>query len=252
MSEYELLDLACESKAFESKEAADRTITATLSALGASVSPGNRRDIAKYLPEHYAANIREAEGEATTPLDLEAFLDRVQTEADIEHPKPKVRVVLASLIEVVGEDVISDVRDQLPPEYGTLFEPATVEPGRSFVDVVAEKGEFDDETAESAARETLAVLGHRLSEGEALDITPYLRGEASSWLSVRATHNAEAFSPEEFIERIAARADVSEDRAREYAGAVADALVETVPEAEREHAAAQLPDQYASVIALDG
>lgn len=66
MSNDKRLGLAC-----ESTEAADRTISATLEAPGASVSPGNRREIAKNLPEHYAADIWEAEGEATTAAERE-------------------------------------------------------------------------------------------------------------------------------------------------------------------------------------
>ncbi|MFW5918274.1 MAG: hypothetical protein ACOCR0_02210 [Haloferacaceae archaeon] len=66
MSDDKRLDLTR-----ESAEAADRTISATLKAVGTSVSPGNRREIAKNLPEHYAADIWEAEGEATTAAERE-------------------------------------------------------------------------------------------------------------------------------------------------------------------------------------
>ncbi|NHX37363.1 MULTISPECIES: hypothetical protein [Halolamina] len=66
MSDSERLGLAC-----ESTKAADRTISATLEALGAPVSPGDRREIAKNLPEHYAANIWKAEGEVTTAPEHE-------------------------------------------------------------------------------------------------------------------------------------------------------------------------------------
>lgn len=250
MSDTELLEMVCESKVFESTDAAEETIIATLRALGESLSSGERRDIAKHLPEKYAAIIREHEQADETPLELDAFLDRIQSEAGIEHSKPKVRVVLASLVEFVGEDEISDARDQLPPEYGTLFEPASVEPGTSFVDVVAEESELSHEMAERAARETLDLLGRRLSEGEAMDIAPYLRGEASDWLARTATHDAEDFGADEFVSKLAANAGVSESRARTYASAVAGGLLETVPEAERERAEAQLPDQYASVLYL--
>lgn len=252
MSEYELLDAVCESNAFESTDAAERTIDATLRALGESLSAGERRDIAKHLPERYASTIREYEAESRKPLELDEFVERIGDEAGIDNPKPKVRIVLASLREKMGEDVISDARDQLPPEYGTLFEPASVEPGRTFVDVVADEGHFSQEEAERAAHETLDLLGRRLSEGEAMDLAPYLRGDASTWLAWTATHDAEAFSADEFRSRLADNADVSEQRAERYAGAVADALVQTVPESERERAEAQLPDQYASVLDLEG
>lgn len=250
MSEYALLDSVCASKAFESSDAAERTIHATLAALGASLSAGNRRALADQLPEHYASSVRDVEAPEPSPLELEAFIERVQEEADVRNPKPKVRVVVASLVEFVDEAVVEDARAQLPPEYGTLFEPASVEPGETFVDVVVEEGGFDEAEAEAATRETLAALGRRLTEGEAEDIAAYLRGDASSWLTRHATHDAEELSPTEFVETIAERADVSEERARAYAAAVGEALTDLVPEAERNRAAAQLPDEYASVVPL--
>jgi len=66
MSNDERLVLAC-----ESTEAADRTISVTLEAVGTSVSHGDRREIAKNLPERYAADIRNAEREATTAAERE-------------------------------------------------------------------------------------------------------------------------------------------------------------------------------------
>jgi uncharacterized protein (DUF2267 family) len=251
MSESDLLDLVCESPAFDTADEADRTIDATLRALAASISRGEARDIADRLPDRYAASLRAADGgDDSRPLDRDAFIERVRDEAGIGRPREKIRAVLAGLTTVVGEAEMDNARAQLPPEYGTLFGPASIEPGRTFVDVVADEGGLDHETAATAARETLGALGRRLSAGEARDIAPYLRGEASDWLARTATHDAEDLSVDEFLSTIARRADVPEARAREYAAAVGDALAEAVPEDERQRAEAQIPDQYAAVMDL--
>lgn len=129
MSQSDLLSLVRESGQFESDEEADRAVRATLDALADCLSPGERRDIAEPLPERYADCLDTAEAGRTSPPDIDAFFDRVRTEADGRTVEPKVRVVLAALGEVVGEAELADARAQLPPEYGRLFGPATVEPG---------------------------------------------------------------------------------------------------------------------------
>ncbi|WP_435067159.1 DUF2267 domain-containing protein [Haloplanus sp. C73] len=250
MPSSDLLGVVHESDAFDSEDEATRTIDATLRALATNLSQGERRDIAAKLSESYASSVRDVEQNEPTPLDVSSFVERVRTEAAIGQPREKIRVVLAGLTTVIGEDELADARAQLPSEYGRLFEPADLEPGTTFVDAVEAAGEFDHDTAETAARETLVALGHRLTEGEAADIAPYLRGEASGWLARQATHDAERLTAAEFVETVARRTDVPEDRAREYTDAVGDALVEFVPEAERERAEAQLPDQYAAVLNL--
>lgn len=250
MPESDLLALARESGAFESDDEAERTIHETLRALASCLSAGERRDLTKYLPGEYAASIRDADVEEPTPLALEAFVERVRAEAAIDHPREKIRAALAALTQAVGEDEIADARAQLPPAYGTLFEPATVEPDRTFVDLVAVEGGFDHDEAATAAHETLHVLGHRLSKGEATDVAPYLRGEAADWLSRTATHDAEDFGADEFVSRVATRTDVDEPRAEAYTAAVGEALERTVPVQERQRVEAQLPDQYAGVLNL--
>ncbi|MFB6194917.1 MAG: DUF2267 domain-containing protein [Haloplanus sp.] len=251
MLEYQLLELARESGAFDSDEEADRTINATLEALADCISRGELRDIAEPLSEHYVAALQETGATQPAPLDRDEFVDRVRSEADVEDAASKIRIVFAALAELVGEDELDDVRSQLPPEYGDLFGPATVEPGRTFVDVVAAESDLDADAAERAARATLDALGHRLSAGEADDLAPYLRGDASAWLTRTATHEAEPLSTDAFLARIARDAEVTEERARAYVDAVGDALVEAVPESERENAVAQLPDQYAGVLGLE-
>lgn len=53
---------------------------------------------------------------------MESFVEYVRTEAAIDHPREKIRAVLSGLAQIVGEDEIENARDQLPPEYGHLFE----------------------------------------------------------------------------------------------------------------------------------
>lgn len=90
MSQSDLLSSVRESGQFESDEEADRAIRATLDALADCLSPGERRDIAGPLPERYADCLDAAEAGRTSPLDVNAFLDRVRTGADGRTVEPSI------------------------------------------------------------------------------------------------------------------------------------------------------------------
>lgn len=83
MSQSDLLSLVRESGQFESDEEADRAIRAT--------------------------------------LDVDAFLDRVRTEADGRTVELKVRAVLAALVETVPEHERQRAKAQLPDQYASIL-----------------------------------------------------------------------------------------------------------------------------------
>jgi|GEM_PF-6769405 len=250
MSDPGLTSVVRRASVFESEAEAQRTIDATLRALAACLTQDERREVASWLGDRYASAVREMDSTDPTPPSVDEFVDRVRSDAEVDSPRPKIRVALAGLRTVIGPEAFADLRAQLPPAYGSLFDPASVEPGATFVDIVADAGAFERDIAESAARATLTVLGYRLAEGEATDVAPYLRGDASAWLSRRATNDAGTFGADGFVDRVADRTGASEGRAREYVSAVGDALAESVPERERERAAAQLPDSYEPLLDL--
>ncbi|WP_435128222.1 DUF2267 domain-containing protein [Halobaculum sp. D14] len=245
-----LVSLTRDGAAFDSEEDVEATIDATLSALGASISTGEKRDVAEFLPGRFADAFLSSGTAEPEPLSYDEFLGRVADDLDVteERAERRVRAVMAALAQVVGEPELGDARAQLPPEYGRAFETAGGLTDESFGAAVADATDLSEPESSAAARATLETLSERLTRGESEDLAHYLRGAANRWI-LSGDADAEAFPPEEFVSRVAARAEVDEDRAREYVDAVATTLAGVVPDRELERAAAQLPDSYDALLA---
>jgi uncharacterized protein (DUF2267 family) len=93
-----------------------------------------------------------------------------------------------------------------------------------------------------ATRIVLTTLGERLGAGEAADLASPLPMEVDRYLT--EAESGGQFSYQEFIERIAAAADIDEGDAHFYAQAVVALVAECVPGSEIEQARAQLTDDY--------
>ncbi|MFB6196179.1 MAG: DUF2267 domain-containing protein [Haloplanus sp.] len=102
--------------------------------------------------------------------------------------------------------------------------------------------------AAKATRVVLTTLGERLGEGEASDIASQLPMEIDRYLT--EPDGGQQFSYQEFIGRVADRADIEEADANYYAQALVALLDDCVQEGELQQARAQLPDDYDSLFEL--
>ncbi|MFC6990044.1 DUF2267 domain-containing protein [Haloplanus sp. GCM10025708] len=214
---------------------------------------GERRDVEEPLPEAYASTLREVESHRASPLELEAFLERVSDDADVARGQAAsvARGVISVVGDCIGHDELHDAAAQLPPEYGRLFQPAEVPHGETLPETVQRLSDVDsEEEARTACQAVLDALGRRLSQGEDEDLATYLDDEAGRWLTRRVSDAALDLSKAEFVETVEHRADVSEATAREYVRVVTRALAEHVPDEELDHAEAQLPDRYDPLVAF--
>lgn len=251
----DLVQLAREAADFDSDEQAERVVLATLAELGENVSPGEARALAQALPAAQAEALESGTRQDNTPETVREFLDRVAAEADIDRAAvlPKVRSVMAALAEVAGEDELANARDQLPPEYGRIFQVGRPPVTESFVEELELHAAFEsDEEARRAARAVLRTLGRRLSRGEASDIGAYLRGDAADWIVPAGSEAAEPFGTRVFVSRVADEAGVDEYTAERYIAAVAETLRDVVPTDELERAGTQLPAEFGAVVDLPG
>jgi uncharacterized protein (DUF2267 family) len=118
---------------------------------------------------------------------------------------------------------------------------------RDPVTRVASAAGIDRDQAERATRAVLHTLAERLSVGEARDLAERLPAPLSGWLYT--TTGPEPFRYDEFLRRVAEREGTDVGTAARDARAVFWALGETVGRDEIEDLAAELPHDFAEVVA---
>jgi uncharacterized protein (DUF2267 family) len=116
-----------------------------------------------------------------------------------------------------------------------------------FLSSVAQQTHLDSRGAEQATRATLHTLSERLSKGQARDLLGHLPAELKP--VVHKEDDAEAFTLDEFVRRVAQREGVDADTAYRHARAVFWTLGRAVPEKEVADLASELPQEFAPLVA---
>ena len=116
-----------------------------------------------------------------------------------------------------------------------------------FIAAAQQKAGLSRPDAERATRATLETLAERLSAGEARDLAERLPPELAPWLATDGP--AEPFDVDEFLRRVAEREGVDITAAERHARAVFEALGRTVGEDEIDDMAAELPNDFAPLVA---
>jgi uncharacterized protein (DUF2267 family) len=99
-----------------------RTTEAVLQTLGERIEARQAKDIAAQLPRELASHLQTKEHALKLPLD--DFFRKVANRAQVDVPKAvqDVRVVFEVLQYAVSPLEIANVRQQLPAEWGQLFD----------------------------------------------------------------------------------------------------------------------------------
>jgi uncharacterized protein (DUF2267 family) len=118
---------------------------------------------------------------------------------------------------------------------------------RDFLSSVEQQTHLDPHGAEQAIRATLQTLAERLSKGQARDLLAQLPAELKP--VVYKEDDAETFTLEEFLRRVAEREGTGQDTAYRHARAVFWTLGRAVPEKEVADVAAELPQEFAPLVA---
>jgi uncharacterized protein (DUF2267 family) len=247
------------------QEEATRAARATLETLGERISPGEAEDVARRLPEELRPTLRSDGGPQAFGAD--EFIRRVAERegTDERTARTHAEAVFAALGSVLSEKELSDVDSELPGDYDFLRNAAESRPplvvgqaqprwtADEFVQRVADRAGLDPQQARRATDAVLEALGDRITGGEVDDLEaelpqalhpPLERGKEES-------HGAARPVPlRDFLRRVAEREGVTPDEAREHARAVFATLREAVTEKEIADVEAQLPDEYAAVLAL--
>jgi uncharacterized protein (DUF2267 family) len=116
-----------------------------------------------------------------------------------------------------------------------------------LVDRVARDAQVDRDAAERATSAVLETLAERLSSGEARDLAEQLPETQAAYL--HTTTGPEPFDYPEFLRRVATREETDTGTAERHARAVFRALARTVDADELDDVAAELPHDFAPLIA---
>lgn len=106
--------------------------------------------------------------------------------------------------------------------------------------------------AHTATRAVLTTLGERLQRGEATDLAAPLPDEIGAYLTAEPDRYGENFSFEQFLDRVADRADVDRSNAMYYAQELMNIVHKTIPRGELDDVRANLPAEYNELFDLVG
>ena len=177
-------------------------------------------------------------------MDYERFLTIVEHASGFtgESAERAVTAVLRTLAERLSVGEARDLVEELPPQLGPyLF---TADPAEGFdVDEflrrVAERADFDSQTAKVAAQGVFTALARAVGEREFADLVAQLPKDFV--LVVPA--GPEIVPAQVFVDRVAERAHLDDDNARRVTDAVLESLAERIAAGEVDDLISLLPSR---------
>ncbi|MEA2379792.1 MAG: hypothetical protein QOD13_3699 [Thermoleophilaceae bacterium] len=240
------------------REEAERATAATLQTLAERITRGEAEDIASFLPEEMRPLLTSVP-EPAEAFDHHEFIRRVAEREGVDQQTAfdHARAVFTALGAAVAPGELRDMVAQLPADYESLLAAAGIGRDRraerpaDLIGRVAELTGLDHDAARRATDAVLETLAVRISRGEVEDLEnelpPDLRHALEEGLGESSA--AKPMSLDEFVEHIARREGAADEEARRHARAVLTALREYVSEREYSDVTAQLPKDYAPILA---
>jgi uncharacterized protein (DUF2267 family) len=222
------------------REGAERAVQATLETLSERLSRGESRKLADRLPLELSPWILT--GEPPELLDVDEFLRRVAERegVDLETAERHARSVFSVLREALPEDLVADLVATLPDDFRPLVLGLEVPTLGEILRGVRDRTGHDDQLARLATEAVLETLAEQLPPGEVRDLRARLPVQLHPPLERGATRSGGRTTPmaaDEFVRRVARRAQVPSDRVRSSIRAVLATL---------RHVS---PDEFADVLA---
>jgi uncharacterized protein (DUF2267 family) len=241
-----------------SREEAQRAIEATLRTLAERITGGEARDVAGFLPTELRRFLTDTPEEAER-FGLDEFYGRVAQRAGVDRKTAAAlaRAVFVVLGVAVAPGELHDMASQLPTEYEPLLRAAGIGRRRATREPydlalrVAELAGLDRQQARAATEAVLETLAVRISAGEVEDLMEEIPQNLHPALQrgLRESHDARRMSLVDFLDHIAERVRIPREEALEHTRAVFAALRELITGEEFSDMAAQLPGEYAPLLA---
>jgi uncharacterized protein (DUF2267 family) len=246
-----------EARAGCSAEEARLATEATLNVLADQLSAAQAAGLAERVPVAIRPSMDgDAEPER---IALQEFIQRIaaRLETDVPSAARRIVAVFTVLGEVLDEEEITGMAAALPLDFGPLIAAAQPHRGRivtagEFVIAVAERAGLEVEAAALATAAVLETLGERITHGEVEDLKAELPPELHPPLDAgdKLSHGAARRMPlREFVDRVAEREAAIPEQALVDARAVFGTLRQAVTEKEFSDVTAQLPREYAPLLA---
>jgi uncharacterized protein (DUF2267 family) len=239
------------------REEAERAAQAVLETLADRLSAGQARDLAAHLPPQVRPWLATTGG--PEPFHADELVRRIAQRAGVGLPTAEryARAVFVALGRFVPAKEVEDMAAELPRDYRPLLEgieppPAQVMPVEELLERVARHAGVDRARARRVAEAVLETLAERISGGEVEDLAAQLPAELRPALergNALSHGAARRMSLDEFVTRVAEREGVTPDEARDHVRAVFLTLREAVSSKEIADLEAQLPKEYAAVLA---
>ncbi|HEY0531523.1 MAG TPA: DUF2267 domain-containing protein [Actinoplanes sp.] len=237
------------------RETAERAARAVLSVLGKRLGTDEARVFVSHLPPEVGGWLHTSGGAQS--FDAEEFVRRVAEQEDTDPGTAERHVifVLAALARALPDREYEHMVARLSKDYAPLLPKAATPPvlsTRAFLDRIGQRAGVDASAAPRVAEAVLETLAERITDGEALDLTTRLPVRFHGAIkrgAVRGDATTRKMAPDEFLRRVAQRAGVDEERARDYARAV----LATVREATRDEfldVTVQLPAGYRDLLGV--
>jgi uncharacterized protein (DUF2267 family) len=237
---------------------AERAIEATLRTLAERITRGEAEDIAAMLPKELRPLLTATREEAER-FGLDEFYRRVAAReaTDRRVAAAHARAVFVALGVAVAPGELRDMAAQLPNEYEPLLRAAGLGRRRAtrepydLVLRVAELSGLARDQARKATEAVLETLAVRISAGEVEDLMKELPQHLHPALErgLRESRDARRMDVDAFLDHVAEREGVSREEALEHTRAVFAALRELITGKEFSDIAAQLPNEYAPLLA---
>jgi uncharacterized protein (DUF2267 family) len=203
-------------------------------------------------------------------MQYEEFISNVSELSGVppEEGERATRAVLSTLAERIGEKEATETASQLPKELQPALAagPVAVQfDAREFVRRVAHRAGVDVARARELARAVFVTLHDAVSHGELED---WEFGLTTDYVDLGARHadvgrpprsappgtqaHGAVVGAREFLRRVAERAGLDEERAREATEAVLETFGERIAGGEAQDLAAQLPEPAAEPLLRPG
>ncbi|MGI5291484.1 DUF2267 domain-containing protein [Nonomuraea polychroma] len=254
--DYEQFIKIVDQRIGQGAEVADRAVEATLRTLSERLSKGQSADLMGEVPPEMM-RLLSSEGEPE-PFGVDEFLRRVAERegADLATADRHALAVFWALGQTVSPDEIAYMAADLPHDFDPLIAEARrrhveIVPAGRFLDSVAGRAGLDRAGAHRATEAVLETLAERITPGEVEDLIIRLPMQLHAPLKrgVTAGRGRAVHMPvEEFIRRVAERADVTPEAARDHARAVFTTLRESIPGEEFFDVTAHLPNEYGPLL----
>jgi uncharacterized protein (DUF2267 family) len=237
------------------RETAERATRSVLSVLGERLGADEGLVYVPYLPPELGPWLHTSGGAQS--FDAEEFIRRVgdQEETDPDTAERHTIAVLAALARALPDQEYDHLIARLSKDYAPLLPKGPIPPlmsARTFFHRIATRAGIDVADARPVAQAVLETLAERIAHGEAYDLTTRLPVQLHGALkrgAAQADATTRRMPPEAFLRRVAQRAGVTGQRARDYTRAV----LATVREATREEfldVSVQLPDGYRDLLSV--